>query len=215
MLAREVNHRIKNTLLLVASAIHLTQGELGDRADLSDLHSQVEAIRLLHDELSSTDPAEEVNLAAYLDGLLRTLTERLVRRPVRPQTELDEVAVNPRRAATIGLLVNELATNAIKHGDATNPAVSVALSVAPARITLEIGNSGPSLPPHAGLEQPQTLGMRLIAALSSQRDAAVNVERGPNPKWRFVIPHAGERDHFARPSGTGDSPDGASGSGTV
>lgn len=118
-LLREVNHRVANSLQLVSAFVQLQAGALNDeaaRAALRDTQRRIEAIGQVHRRLYTSDDVQTVDIAAYLAALLRELEDswagglgarlRLTAEPIRLSTD---------RAVSLGVIVNELITNACKY----------------------------------------------------------------------------------------------------
>lgn len=115
-LMRELNHRVKNNLVLVTSLIATKEATLGGEADLSDLMSRVDAIRIVHEKLYQTNEVASISIRDYLEDLVRTVFASLSERHVRLELSIEDTSIPTKTAIPVGLIVNELATNAIKHG---------------------------------------------------------------------------------------------------
>jgi two-component sensor histidine kinase len=189
VLTREISHRVKNSLSIAAGLLNMqsrASPDPGLKQALSDAHARVQAIAMVHDRLWRKDDVHAVELSEFLGELCEHL------RASAPNHDLvydiAPVAVSPDQAVSIGLLVNELITNALKYA---YPAGSgeVRLSLAPTRsneIRLEICDHGVGLPAEFGSGTSAGLGRKVVSTLSRQlrgraewRDAA--------PGTRFVL----------------------------
>ncbi|MHB2207683.1 sensor histidine kinase [Methylobacterium sp. CM6257] len=192
LLAREMSHRVKNSLAIVASLLALqarAAEEPAVQAALTDARSRVEAIAGVHDQLwrqgdKAGDKAEgqgagegegvpgELDLAPFLEKLVANLASGA------PGQRLACTAVPQRisadRAIPIGLLVNELVTNALKYAypPETHPAggeIRVRAERHPGGLVVEVADDGIGLP--AGFEigrASKSLGMRVVGSLTRQ-----------------------------------------------
>ncbi|MFW6274964.1 MAG: PAS domain S-box protein, partial [Spirochaetota bacterium] len=115
-LMSELNHRVKNNLALISSLIYLKDAELGEAADLDDLMGQIKAVQMVHEKLFQTNEVTHIDLKEYLHDLLNSLFSSLTSLPVSLECRMDHVPIETKTAGSIGLIINELATNAIKHG---------------------------------------------------------------------------------------------------
>lgn len=190
LLNREASHRIKNSLLLVASLLTLQARTLKDpesQRAITEAVARVSTIAQVHDQLWRQPTAAAVDLHVLLADLCMHL------RGTAPNHvlvfEAEPVTVTSDKAIPLALLVNEIVTNAFKYaypGGAGE--VRVTLSVPEATlISLEIADQGVGLPKGFDLAgRSGSLGMRLIANLTRQLGADLKVTSG-NPGTVFSI----------------------------
>jgi PAS domain S-box-containing protein len=188
-LMREVHHRVKNNLAMVSSLLSLKEETLAGVADLSDIQGQVSAIFTAYDMLSATDDATAVDLGSYVENLLAPLEKSYP--SLRLSVDISDVSLPGQDAVTFGLIVNELATNALKHG--RQPGEEMSLSVDHAFIESEgvhrfrVVNSGRPVPDSVDLNEPTTLGLRLVSTLVRQLGGTLTLHREPTT-FSFSIP---------------------------
>jgi two-component sensor histidine kinase len=120
MLLREVNHRVANSLALVSSLVSLQAKAVEDQAArdaLGETQARIYAVSLVHRRLYVSDDVGGVEIDEYLAGLLSHLVTSVGEAPstISLETELDKVRVATDKAVSIGVVVTELVTNAIKY----------------------------------------------------------------------------------------------------
>jgi two-component sensor histidine kinase len=120
LLLREVNHRVKNNLQVVASLLRMrarTGKTAESRSAIQDAHARIEAIALVHRRIYEEGAVEQVELSAFLGELLDHLRKSIGSAAVTITLEDDVDGVNlaTDRAVSLALLVTELVTNAIEH----------------------------------------------------------------------------------------------------
>jgi two-component sensor histidine kinase len=120
VLLREVNHRVVNSLQLMASLVHLQSGAVADpaaHAALRDTQARIAAIMQVHRRLYTSEDVENVDMQEYLTGLVAELQHSLAVNGQMRSIRLDAQAVmlNPDKAVSIGVVVAELVTNAFKY----------------------------------------------------------------------------------------------------
>jgi PAS domain S-box-containing protein len=200
-LLREVHHRVKNNLALVSSLISLKESS-APGVDLSDLRNRVDAVRHVHEELESLEDRDAVDVGRYLHSLLSQLFQSLSAHPVEIDMETFDIQLPSKHVVPIGLIVNELATNAVKHafstgrpgaarteGPGTTPATFRVTFRRDARtLILVVSNSGPPLPEEIDLRNPRSLGLQLVTGLAAQLGGTVEVVRGPSPEFTISMP---------------------------
>lgn len=191
-LLRELKHRVKNNLSMVSSLIGLKDAELGDVAELSDLQSQVDAIRSVYEKLLNADDVSHIKLPHYLEEVVRSTLSLHSVGNVSLDLQIEDVQLPAKIASTLGLIVTELATNAMKHGlQAGGDAkfsLSFSLQESRQEYVLEVRNSGPAIPGDVSFSRPMSLGLQLIAGLVQQFDGALRVDRGPDPCFTISFP---------------------------
>jgi len=189
-LMKELNHRVKNNLAMVSSLISLKNDAVGEALDLSDLRNQIEAIRVAHEALSEMPGFRTIDLGAYLERILSAVVSPVpgVRYRFSPvQTDLPA-----KPAITIGLILNEIATNAVKHAllpdHEVEISVACSLDIEAKTFVLTVENDGRPFPADAGFENPSTLGLRLINALVMQLNGRIELRREPTTGFTITVP---------------------------
>jgi PAS domain S-box-containing protein len=191
-LMRELNHRVKNNLAMISSLIHLKCSEMKEEIDLSDIIHQIDAIRIVHEKLQQANEIAHVELRDYILDILSTVFESFAAHHIEVEEDIESLTVRTRNAVPIGLIVNEIATNAIKYGftgqEEARFTIGMHEHTDEGVYRLIISNSGPPFPEGIDLEDPQTLGMRLIRTLVQQLDGTVDLQKRPHPEFTIRIP---------------------------
>ena len=196
VLAREISHRVKNSLSLVAALLSM-QGRAAEDPDvqraLSDAQARVHAIAQVHDRLWRRDGVSAVNLAEFLGELCEHL--RLSAPSHDLVCDVTSIVVTTDQAVSLGLLTNELVTNALKYaypGGSGRVTLSVE-RVDAHRLCLQVSDSGVGLSGGGKAPAGGGLGRRIISSLSRQL--------GGRPQWqdaepgtRFVLVFGAETD---------------------
>jgi two-component sensor histidine kinase len=187
----ELNHRVKNNLAIVSSVLAL-QARATDlpqvREHLEKAVDRIQTIADVHASLYRSGRTDEVDFAAYLQDLCgRLATSVLERDRVTLQLQVDPVSLPLDRAVALGVVVNELVTNAAKHAypPLRSGEISVRLEHALTGVVLTVGDSGPGMPPEPS---KSGLGMRLIRSLCQQMGATLEVEPPPGAAFRIHLP---------------------------
>ncbi len=193
MLLREVHHRVKNNLQIIISLMRL-QGSDGlsqaEQERLARLEHRIRSMALIHGQLYQTGGLGVVDMGAYASALLAQLETAFNRGGgVRLETELDEVRVGIEKAVPLGLLMNELVTNAFKHAFAERGqgVLRVSLRRGGTEAALRVEDDGPGLSSRAG-EAGESLGMLLMAALTDQLQGRMSWLPGGGARAEVVFP---------------------------
>ena len=189
-LMAEMNHRIKNNLTMIVSLIRLKTRQGDGRDDLSDIQRQIDAIRIVHEKLHESTDVTSVVLQPYLDQLLGTIFESFADQPIHASVRAAGLSLPSRAATVIGLIVNELATNAIKHGAVVAEPLEFSCTAASrdGHCELVVANSGKPFPADVDLGTSPTLGMRIVTMLVDQLNGTIDLAREPSPEFTIRFP---------------------------
>jgi two-component sensor histidine kinase len=187
VLLREVNHRVGNSLQIIASLLHLQANSSTEddvKAALTNAMGRVAAVAQVHRRLYTSHDLKSVLLNQYLDALLEDLRRSAEgNRMSRLTLKAEPIEIDPDRAVAIGIIVNELVMNAVKYAypDGAGP-IDVDLNAQGDDLVLSIADDGVGLNVKS---DPRSTGMgqRIVSAMAAKLDASV--ERDPG--------HAGTR----------------------
>ena len=184
MLTREISHRVKNSLSIVASLLSM-QGRIAPDPEvqraLADAQTRVRTIAQVHDRLWRKEEVHTISLAEFMGDLCEQLGSTAA-----PGTtlvyDIAPVTVTTDQAVQLGLLTNELVTNAFKYAyPAGEGDVCVTIrAMEPGRLQLTVCDEGAGLPPEFDTTSSASLGMKLIASLCGQL--------GGQPEWHNANP---------------------------
>jgi two-component sensor histidine kinase len=174
LLLKEVNHRVKNSLQVVASMLHLQANAVGSELgeSLNDAASRISAVGRAYDRLAFAADYEKIDLIAYLKEVLEDL-ERAVSPNVIHFEAPQEISISADRAILMGLIINELVSNAGKYAypDRPGPIWVTVAQIEKRAVALSIRDEGVGLPTGFDLAKSKRLGARLVSALSEQLSA--------------------------------------------
>ncbi|MEA2886920.1 MAG: hypothetical protein QOD11_1280 [Bradyrhizobium sp.] len=187
VLLREVNHRVGNSLQIIASLLHLqanSSTQDGVKAALTNAMGRVAAVAQVHRRLYTSHDLKSVLLNQYLEALLEDLRRSAEGNKMSRLTlKAKAIEIDPDRAVAIGIIVNELVMNAVKYAypDGAGP-IHIVLAANGDDLELSIADDGVGL--NAKTDPRSTgMGQRIVTAMAQKLDASV--ERDPK--------HAGTR----------------------
>ncbi len=191
LLLHEMQHRTKNNFQTILSMISIQAARLQTekgRNVLGKIADGIMAMALAHDQLAPTQGGELVNLPTYLRALTASIQKPL--ETVTVDVRADELSAPIEYAVPIGLIVNELVTNSVKHGfDEAGGAIHVELVSGSGRgeISLEVVDNGKGIDP----AKPGGSGLKLIEALARQIRGRMEQESSPagtRTRLNFTLP---------------------------
>lgn len=194
VLLREVHHRVKNNLQIIASLLYLQE----QRADapkwseaLRESRARVSAMAMIHEQLYSSGNLGAVDLKAYAGQLVDSLLSTYGAEPerIRAAIEGDPFLLPLDQAITCGLIINEIVSNSLKHAFPGGRAGSlrVDLRELPKGFELIVADDGIGLQEHEAQASARSLGLRLVPRLVAQLNAAIERLHGPGTAYRITL----------------------------
>jgi PAS domain S-box-containing protein len=178
VLFRELQHRIKNSFMMISGlfSMEIDKAESEETlVALTQMRARVASISSLYSLLRAADKSTRVMADEYVRGLLESL---LMDGQIRANQDLEPVEIAARMISPIGIIINEMVTNSLKHAfkDGRMGEIHVTLRRTPDnRLHLIVGDNGPGFPPGFTPAQSKGLGTQLIEMLSEQL--------GGTPRW--------------------------------
>lgn len=191
-LIRELHHRIKNNLQVVSGLLSLqsyrTENEEARQA-MDEGRSRVEAMAMIHQKLYMDKELAAVDMTEYLRNLGNSLAGSFGHSPQTVETTVDlpVVTMDIDRAIPIGLIVNELITNAFKHAFAggQQPHVQVSLQQKGNALELMVADNGRGM--NEATTESQSFGMKLVRTLVQQLDGQLETTAAAGTVFRIQI----------------------------
>ncbi|HEU4682948.1 MAG TPA: histidine kinase dimerization/phosphoacceptor domain -containing protein [Nitrospira sp.] len=197
ILLREIHHRVKNNLQVISSLIDLQADRLADSSLKSlfrDTRDRVRSMALVHEKLYQSADLAHTELGAYVRNVMKELflAHGEVSSKVRLSMELDSVFLPVDMAIPCGLILNELATNSLKHafGGRDSGTIHIELKQAGQKsVLLLFQDDGRGFPHGLDWHAAESLGLRLVRMLSKQLHADLQLRNGTGTTFelRFDI----------------------------
>jgi PAS domain S-box-containing protein len=192
MLLQELTHRVKNSLQIIAAmvSIEARSHKSGEgKAALERVSHRINALGHLYSKLSQADTIEAVDAAIYLDELCHDLIASVNEEgdtSIVLKTDIDNALLPTDRAIPIGLIVNELVTNAVKYAfpSDTKGTVLVTLKRAPGELRLTVADDGQGADPRRA---DSGLGGRLVERFAQQLGGQLKRESNSRGTTVYLI----------------------------
>lgn len=193
-LVKEVHHRVKNNLQVITSLLGLEarrRPHPATKSVLRDMQGRVQSMAVLHESLYRSDNLAAVDLAVYLESVVKGLTRAQAAQPdlVRLHLELAPVRVEIDQAIPCGLMVNELVSNCFKHAFPQGSGGEVRVELREldpgSRVRLRVSDTGAGLPADFASRWASSLGLQLVSDLAGQ--VGGRLEIGPGPEAVFDV----------------------------
>jgi two-component sensor histidine kinase len=174
VLLREIHHRVKNNLQVIVSLLGMTAHRSENPealAVLEESRSRVYSMALVHQTLYSSNTLSYVDMNRYIPRLVQAIQAALCN-PSRISVtgKSSDVEVDLDQAVPLGLIINELVSNAIKHGfpGGREGLVVVELVEQEQNLLLTVRDNGVGLNPGESYETEHSLGLHLVRAMAEQ-----------------------------------------------
>ncbi|GAA4331630.1 hypothetical protein GCM10023149_37560 [Mucilaginibacter gynuensis] len=183
LLLKEVNHRVKNNLQIVMNLLQSQSVYMSnERAQQAILESQnrVRSIALIHDQLYKTEHSTQINLSSYIKELIYSLDGSLNKKinNITIACHIDDIALDVSQAIPVGIILNEIVTNALKYAFPNDQAGTITILVKQTGkfIEMQISDNGVGLPAGFSLASTKTLGITLLKGLTAQLKGTFTAE---------------------------------------
>jgi len=202
-LLREVHHRVKNNMQIISSMLSLQTSYVDEpryRTMFEECQGRVRAMALIHEKLYGAANLTTIELGDYVRDLAVMLIRSYARadRTVRLDIHTGTVKLDIETAIPIGLIVNELVTNSLKHafpGRGGGTIRIVCQDAAAGQVLLEAADDGVGLPADLDIDRSRTLGLKMIRSLVQQVGGRLEVQRTRGTTFRIRFPAPLARAH--------------------
>jgi two-component sensor histidine kinase len=175
VIIKEVHHRVKNNFQIVSSLLSLQAATISDettKGALLESENRIRSMALIHEKLYESEDYSKIDFSDYL----RSVTMRLdaayrgSERGIRLRYNTEPVMMSIEAAIPLGLVLNELVTNAFIHAfpDGREGEIFLELKADGEWVYFSVRDNGSGLPPDVDFETPKTLGLELIRILTAQ-----------------------------------------------
>ena len=194
-LLRELFHRVKNNLQVVSSLLNLQSESLTDEQAVEmfrESRHRINSMALIHERLYMAKDLARINIEQYVHDLASELffaygvSAERVRLEVDINT--DGAVMDIEKAVPVGLIINELLTNALKYAFPGGRAGNLTVRIEPTpgdMLKLTVADDGVGLPAGIDVNDPVTLGLQLVSTLAEQLRGGL--EARPQPGAAFTV----------------------------
>jgi len=188
ILLKEVHHRVKNNLNVILSLLNLQEDRIRNKAQamsaFQESRDRIHAMALVHEKLYQSNDLSRVDVGEYAHTLAgRLLAVHGLQESVSLDMRIEHALLDINTAVPLGLILNELITNAMKHAFRDRKKGRLQITVkqlAKDRYDVIVRDDGPGLPPEVDWKNPGSMGLQLVTWLVQQLGGTLSVtsERG-------------------------------------
>lgn len=197
MLIKEIHHRVKNNLQVVSSLLFLQSRFVNDenaKGAIQTGRSRVQAMSILHQKLYKKDNLKSVNIKEYFEDLTQNLfqTYNLFENKVVIEVFVEDIELDIDTVVPLGLIVNELISNALKHAfdEKSKGVIILSIEKKENRLYMSVKDNGKGLPFNQIPDKTDSLGMELIKSFSEKLEADIFIDNtnGTQIEISFKLP---------------------------
>ena len=193
LLLREIHHRVKNNLQIITSLLKLQSRFIKDPQVLEairDTQSRVRTMSLVHERIYRSPDIAEINLKEYLLFLVKQVAQfyNVPQNHITLSVTMPAIMTDVDLVTPLGLIINELVSNSLKHAFPDNRKGSISLDgtlVGADRLRFVYHDTGIGIPEGFDWKTTESLGLRLVNSLVDQLDGTI--ERGGGEGTTFII----------------------------
>lgn len=186
---KEAHHTIKNNLNILLSLIRMEEHEHKDLNEImDDTKSHLKSISVMHEKLYQSDNLKDIELKKYIDSIVNSLFE-IYESKIEYISQVDDIQLNSKQAGTLGLIINELINNTVKHAFPENGegTVQIKISRIDKIIEVEYKDSGIGIPEDIDFDNPSSLGLTVIHNLTNQINGKIEYTYDNGSRFNIVI----------------------------
>jgi two-component sensor histidine kinase len=194
MLLKEVNHRVKNNLSVVASLLNLQSSQVKDPRDVDlfwEAESRVKVMAKIHELLYRSITLDTVLAGEFFTSIATQLIRTYSRGETLLRVECGDLTLGLETVIPCGLIVNELVSNALKHAfsDGRTGVIDIRFGLELSGfLVLAVWDNGVGLLEGLDLEQNDSLGLVLVNSLATQLDGTLQVEQNGGAHFTIRFP---------------------------
>lgn len=187
LLLKEIHHRVKNNLQIISSLLNLQSNYNSDSEKklFHETQNRIKTLALVHEMLYNSTDIQNIPLEKYLSSLVILLHQSFYNPSQQIHLdfncEIKDRSIDIDSMIPIGLIVNEIISNAFKHGfkGKNEGKISVNIKEEDERVFIDISNNGHPIPKSFDPTESQTLGIEVIVTLIEQLKGKLSIEKMP------------------------------------
>lgn len=179
LLLKEVHHRVKNNFQIITSLLDIQARKSEDEQSKEralEGKNRIKSMALIHQALYQNEELE-INIESYIKTLIQEISNSYSEKsPPEISIHTDEMTLDIDTAIPVGLILNELVSNAFKYGfDPKNKQLNISMKKTNQSgvFQLSVSDNGKGLPADFSFEKANSLGLKLVKRLSKQLHGSV------------------------------------------
>lgn len=193
-LVKEIHHRVKNNFHIVASLLEIQSSYLKNKEALSAIKEsqhRIHSMSIIHQKLYQSETMSTIHMPEYIYELVEYLRESYsIRENVGFSLQIENIELNHGSAITLGLILNEAITNAIKYAFAKTEDGKISISlthISDSQLLLSIADNGRGLPANFESKIGASMGMELLQGLTDDLGGSFSIETNEGTHIKVIF----------------------------
>lgn len=193
-LLREIHNRVKNNFAILGSLMDMLRDEASDlklSSSLADLKLRIRTMSLVHEQLYKSQEINTIPFDTYLQHLCLIISNSFSNNRIEIITEISECTLAIEMTLPVGLIINELLTNAYKYAFPGSLTGIITVSLVPAdneKYCISVCDNGIGLPENFTMENSATMGSKIISILVQQVEGKLSVSNENGACFHLEFP---------------------------
>lgn len=195
MLMKEIHHRVKNNLQIISSIINLQSMQINDKHTIeifNEMQRRIMAISSIHQKLYQSDSVSSINMKDYLGEVVEATHQAFNNKNLNVNYEISiqNIHLNIDIAVSLGLILNELTTNAYKYAFKKQRENSLFVGLNHNNqntFTLIVQDNGPGIPDDIDIFNSNSLGLRMVSLLTRQMHGKIQAENKDGTRISLIF----------------------------
>lgn len=194
MLLKEIHHRVKNNLMIISSLLNLQSSYIKDKTSkdiFKESQNRARSMALIHERLYQATDLKRIDFGDYI----RTLTNELFRTYagdfglIELKINVEDIFLDINTAIPLGLIVNELITNSLKHAfpEGMNGEINVDFHPKDDHYEFTVKDNGIGFPNDLDFKNTESLGLQIINNLTDQIDGEIKLNRNHGTEFKITF----------------------------
>lgn len=193
-LIKEIHHRVKNNFHIVASLLEIQSSYLKNKEALSAIKEsqhRIHSMSIIHQRLYQSETLSTIHMPEYIYELVEYLRESYsMRENIAFSLQIENIELNHARAITLGLILNEAITNAMKYAFTETEEGKITISlvhISNSQTMLSIADNGRGLPTDFEQKMGTSMGMEMLQGLTDDLGGSLSIETNNGTQIKIIF----------------------------
>jgi PAS domain S-box-containing protein len=194
MLLKEIHHRVKNNLMIISSLLNLQSRYIKDEESkniFKESQNRARSMALIHERLYQSADLKRIDFGEYIRTLANDLYNTYVMDTslIKLNIDVDDLRLDINTSIPLGLIVNELVTNSLKHAfpEAKSGEIDIIFHKQGKHYLLEVKDNGIGFPEDIDYKNTDSLGLQLVNNLTEQIDGKIEFNHTSGTSFKIIF----------------------------